>query len=337
MANLEKLNDLAARTLCPHNILEGGSQIKAILSKLRRTANLLEWAAWLAGTIGLALIVHGTFGHTKSAIDSAWQQTLGVILLCLGYYRTRIIQKPETILTKGRPYAIDIPEELLQLLNDLASGKLHAHLSVKSGIADTQALWTSDGQILDSRIGREAFRNRFAPLLLSGDPKDYDYVHLRLPLNKIADGPIYVRSDEASNEETYPDWWEVDAESENLNSTMSDLWLVGGTLEQFERGLDNFLDSGKETKDPLKRPWIRMILKIGRHQLQKGRTEVSPAAAIKRIRIELVTKYNHLAIPGEKADAFETVRKLIQGSYGGRKIKRFFLEQYGEIPPGAEE
>lgn len=99
-------------------------------------------------------------------------------------------------------------------------------------------------------------------------------------------------------------------------------WLVGGTDQEFQAGLDQFL---KEKVPSHHEAALRRALIIGREELRKGNPRRTLTLTINRIKYEVE---NMPRIPGVSlpATSKSSVRNLLQGTYGSTSFKHYFLD-----------
>ncbi len=191
---VDLLSDVAALRLAPDNIETGRAEIERLVRPLRRRLGAINAGRSVIGTIGAIAAVAGFAIVAGSPPHSSeWgAQALavgGATTVMMSWLGGRLIQRRRRFVAK-RPYDTPLPPEIETLLTDLAAGRLRAVMSKGYGPVSTSALRANDGQLFDTEIAPGTFGNRFAPILLLANPKDY--AALWMPWGGTLDRPIYV-------------------------------------------------------------------------------------------------------------------------------------------------
>lgn len=228
-----------------------------------------------------------------------------------------------------KPYDIALPDKLESLMFELRSGGIHARTSVGYSEAASNAERADDGTVLGWPIPPEIFANRYAPLLLSAKPKSWSLFWLSF--RKSITRPVYVDlPDNNLNSETaaHPSSTEENIEnveydeSPCFNTLPQYDWLVEGTLQEFQRGLDAFLS---ERISPHLQNLYRRALMIGRQELRKGSQPGVIAHAKSEIQNEIA-----ILIPDQKRRpsgfSKSSLANLLKGTHGTTDIRHYFMD-----------
>lgn len=184
----ERLSEFAARCLAPQNLAEGTRQINDIVKKCRWKVHVMGITLLAVAILGTIFLLSGFFvfiedvftSHSKpfSVLTSELLCAASAFLIACGIYGRGGIQT-RTRFFVDRPYDIELPSSIENLLGELASGRLEAVLPVPEyGAASTTALRASDGKRYDIVLDRSVFKNRYAPILLSCDTWHYSSVRV---------------------------------------------------------------------------------------------------------------------------------------------------------------
>ncbi|WP_011632211.1 hypothetical protein [Granulibacter bethesdensis] len=111
-------------------------------------------------------------------------------------------------------------------------------------------------------------------------------------------------------------------EKPDLNKDPRYDWLAGGTYQEFQAGLDQFL---KEKVPAHHEAALRRALTIGREELREGNPRKTLTLTINRIKYEVE---NMPRIPGVSLPAMSksSLTNLLQGTYGSTSFKHYFLD-----------
>lgn len=333
MIEVDELHALAVRELGKQNVeaargqadnsakeLEapelGEQAIKAARIEVDSIAKSLWWrlfwfdffrwlgvfAALLVTLAGIATMIEQSGQTSGWIVPIVTALAVGTMAICSG--GGRLLQLRSRFLVR-QPYALALPVSLEKLLTELSSGRMRALLPAKYGAIGANALRTSEGLIFDTELAPSVFANRYAPLLLSSEPKQFR--SLWMPGFKSIVDPIYVLRQQADPSSEDTSCADIDPDHQ---------WIAGGTMAQFQSGLEQFL----KIVPPHKRDWEKTVLLTGRKVFQSGGSQ---ADAIRKIIDAL--KEKGLPYPDvSKGDAISTIKQRLQGKRGKRDITGYF-------------
>lgn len=333
-----RLDLFAARTLSPNDLDRGAVLIEDTISKLRNISNLCFYFfaifSVFFGFIAIAsifLLFKNIFIIHQSGVNlyytTAFLSTYFLFLFSLR--GVSWFQQRQRFFVKN-PYDIALPDELDSLMYELRSGGIHAQTSVGYDEAPPpNAQRADDGTVLGWPIPPEIFANRYAPLLLSANPKSWSLFWLSF--RKSITRPIYV--DLAENH--------LDSETvAHLSSPEGDIatleydeppcyndhpdfdWLVGGSYSEFQTGLERFLIAEIPSN---MREIYKIALTTARRELRKG----LPRGALENtkgvIEEDLKPRFANASglIPNFGRT---TLSNLLRGQRSERDIRGYFLE-----------
>lgn len=309
MIEVERLCDVAARRLEPDNAKAGRKKTDRQIRPLRWTMIAFNFLFGLIGAISVIVLISSIIliikGEEKE-IENYLLVTMAISLTIaiFSFLSGRVLQKRK-FLSFSRPYDIRLPDELDTLMDELKSGQLLTAMRVADGPRDGGTWQAADGQFYDHGISPTTFSNRYAPILLSSNPKHYRAVSM--PKAERMGRPIYVYRRPATRQNEEPPC---------NNHDPRDQWLVGGALRDFEHGREAFI---AEKIPPHNAEWFRTVLTIGRREMRKGRQFGAQKQAIAIIQKELG---NTSGLRGGESQ--HLIKQLLQGRYGGTDIKRYF-------------
>ncbi|HEY1857029.1 hypothetical protein [Acidocella sp.] len=313
MIEVKRLSDVAAGYAAFQDIEAGQRQVEAIVRTLRRRLWVFDSVRAIAFILGVIVAVGGFLVIVYEAPHSSgWvANSLTVVGTCVAivsWFSGRLLQTRSRFFV-GRKYDYALPERIELLLGELALGRMRALLPAKYGSVSTSALRTVDGQLFDTEIAPSTFANRYAPLLLSSDPKAF--LSLWMPVGKAFSRPIYVVRESGQ---------QVEGEAPCDNHDPRDQWLVGGTLLDFERGREAFIAA----KIPAHNAgWFQIVLTVGRRELRKGRQRGAQQRAIAVIQSELKGQLGSDRGP-RGGDSEHLIKQLLQGRHGDTDITGYF-------------
>lgn len=200
----EELFREASRSLSPDDIDAGERALNECLNGIRIYSSIVTWSAsafFCCGGMGALIFLIISLGEMPSELVKICQIfaaffagafLIGVALAARVTTRRHFWVK--------RPYDADLPQPLLDLLDELASGR---RLAFSPSTAPTVRLGmpiTPDGTVLDKQIAAPTFRNRWAPLLLSPRAVDCRRVMTKRIFSTI-NGPVFVAINDSVEDE----------------------------------------------------------------------------------------------------------------------------------------
>ncbi len=310
----------AALALSPEDVATGITLLEALIAKASRKAKQLNrcFASGLFVTT-LMLPLGLGFGFTGLVTEGTGGFLTAISMACIGLWATgtaalwwswTAIQTNSSMGRFGKIPDLELPSPVQNLIGLYASG--------------ARELRTDAGSVVPATM----FASQWAILLFSEDqaerqlvrsPKGVKEVRPVLVLPDVAASPSETDKDDSDGErEAYSGYRAVrDGEPPLRNRNPEIAWLVAGSLKQFRKGRDRFLD----TLRPNQIDSFRLILDVARHELRQG---VQQEKVIETI-IERLEKMN-LAIRGTRRTK---IMELLHGIHCKKDIRGFFPRQDG--------
>jgi hypothetical protein len=212
----------------------------------------------------------------------------------------------------GKIPGLEIPSPLQELIDSYASGA--RELRTDAGSVVPAAMFASQWAIL-------LFSEDKAERQLVRSPKGVKEVRPVLVLRDVAVLPSETEKDDSDGErEAYSGYRAArDNEPPLRNDDPKLAWLLGGTLAQFNAGLDELL----EEVSPLLTNAYRIIFTEARRCLRQDRVYGAQSRTIDAIVEKLVEE-------GERrpGTSVSTIKKLLGGYMGEKDIRGYFSSRY---------
>lgn len=323
MGDMASTRREAALALSPEDVAKGMVLLDALITVAARKAKPLNrrfasglFAATLLLPLGLG------FGFAGLATDNTWGPLTMVSAAFITFWSTgtavlrwtwTAIQTNSRMRRFGKIPGLEIPSPLQELIDSYASGA--RELRTDAGSVVPAAMFASQWAIL-------LFSEDQAERQLVRSPTGVKEVRPVLVLPDVAASPSATEKDDSDGErEAYSGYRAVRHGEPPLRNTDPKLaWLLGGSLTQFNAGLDELL----EEVSPRLIEAYRIIFTEGRSYLRKDGTRGAKAQAIEAIVSELVKSGENR--PGTSVS---TIKKLLGGYMGEKDIRGYFSSRYG--------
>ena len=310
----------AALALSPEDVATGITLLEALIAKASRKAKQLNGYFALGLFVTTLLLPWGLgFGFKGWVTEGTGGLLTAIAMACIVLWGTgtaalwwawTAIQTNSKMSRFGKIQDLELPSPLQDLIGLYASGA--RELRTDAGSVVPAAMFASQWAIL-------LFSEDKAERQLVRSPIGVKEVRPVLVLPDVAASPSETEDDASDGErEAYSGYRAVrDGEPPLRNHNPEIAWLVAGTLKQFRKGRDRFLD----TLRPNQIDSFRLILDVARHELRQG---VQQEKVIETI-IERLEKMN-LVIRGTRRTK---IMELLHGIHCKKDIRGFFPRQDG--------